>query len=507
MNNTQSTASPTAIVIGAGISGLTAGIYLQRSGITTLIVERAATPGGVSTSWKRKGYTFEGGIHWLIGAKDDIPLHQVWVETGALQDNNPVHFKDPIYTLMDGEGTMPLFRDLHGLEIKGLRDRVALWSLRFHLACFKHFHQPIGDLRGLKVSQPKPFSVMEYVKMLPAVLITPFLMAQSARGYAKRFGNKRIRSLLVAVVEPDINALSLIYTLGTFHVGDSGYPQGGSMRMAQNMAETFLSLGGEIRYQTLVEEVLPDGEGWAVRTRDDVLKADAVVVSADARSAIDRLFREPLRDGWATRMRAGLKTTQCMFLGVGVKADLSQLPRSMQIVLPHPLKVAGRTYETVVVNNYATSEGYAPAGCSVVTCLLHGRTYPYWKAAKAEGCYEAKKKEAMDAFLNALGEVIPEVRDAVAVTDMATPLTYERYCGTFEGSYMTDWPPLSRLHHAPLRYRKGLYFTGQRTAYSGGLPPAAQSGRATAQAVCKDLGVEFRNGSFFVSLRDQSVSP
>ena len=479
------------IVVGAGISGLTAAVYLQRSGIQTLILERATGPGGVSTSWKRKDYTFEGGIHWLIGAKEEIPLHQIWMETGALQENNPVYFKDPIYTLVDQEGTMPLFRDLHGLEIKGFRDRIALWSLRFHLACFNNFHQLINDLRGLKVRNPKPFSLMEYVKMLPAVIITPFLMMQSARGYAKRFKNKRIRALLAAVVEPDINALSFIYTLGTFHVGDSGYPKGGSLRMAQNMADTFLRLGGEIRYRTLVEEVLPQGEDWAVRIKDEVLTANAVVVSADARSAIDTLFRTPLQESWAKKMRAGLRTTQCMFLGVGVKADLSSWPRSMQIVLPHPLEAAGRTYKTVIVNNYAMEEGYAPKGCTVFTCLLHGPTYAYWKAAKEEGSYEAKKDEVMENFLEVMGEVIPEIRDAVEVTNMATPLTYERYCGTFEGSYMTDWPPFSPLYHAPIRYCKGMYFTGQRTAYSGGLPPAAQSGRTTAQTVCKDFGVEF----------------
>ena len=481
----------TAIVIGAGISGLTTAIYLQRSDIQTLVLEKTAGPGGVSTNWKRQGYTFEGGVHWLIGAKKEIPLHQIWIETGALQENNPVHFKDPIYTLVDEKGTMPLFRDLHGLEITGIRDRLALWGLRFHLACFKNFHQPIKDLMGLKVRNPKPFSVWEYVKMLPAALVTPLLLAQSARGYAKRFKNPRIRALLAAVVEPDINALSLIYTLGTFQVGDSGYPKGGSLRMAQNMADTFLRCGGEIRYQMPALEISQEGKQWSVRTKDGDLTADVVVVSVDARSAIDRLFKEPLQDGWAKKMRSGLRTTQCMFLGVGIKADLSAWPRSMQIVLPRPLKAAGRTYKTVIVNNYATEDGYAPEGCSVITCLLHGPTYGYWKEAKEDGSYAAKKKEVMADFLEAIGDVIPEIRDAVAVTDMATPLTYERYCSTFEGSYMTDWPPLRRLYHAPVRYREGLYFTGQRTAYSGGLPPAAQSGYTTAQTVCKDLGVEF----------------
>lgn len=483
--------SKKAVVIGAGISGLTAAIYLQRSGIQTIILEKAANPGGVSTSWKRKGYTFEGGIHWLIGAKKEIPLHQIWVETGALQENNPVYFKDPIYTLVDDKGTMPLYRDLHGLEITGFRDRIALWSLRFHLACFKNFHQPIGDLRGLKVRYPKPFSVGEYVKMLPAVLVTPFLMAQSARRYAKRFKNPRIRSLLAAVVEPDINALSFIYTLGTFQVGDSGYPKGGSLQLAMNMAETFLGLGGEIRYRTPAEEIFHDGKNWSVRTGNEVFTSDSVIVSADARSAIDTLFSEPLQDGWAKKMRSGLRTTQCMFLGIGVETDLSSWPHSMQIVLPRPLEAAGRTYKTVVVNNYATEKGYAPKGCSILTCLLHGPTYAYWKAAKEEGSYAVKKKKVMDDFLEAIGEIIPEIKGVVAVTDMATPLTYERYCSTFEGSYMTDWLPFRRLYHASIRYREGLYFTGQRTAYSGGLPPAAQSGRTTAQTVCKDFGMEF----------------
>ena len=74
---------------------------------------------------------------------------------------------------------------------------------------------------------------------------------------------------------------------------------------------------------------------------------------------------------------------------------------------------------------------------------------------------------------------------------MATPLTYERYCSTFEGSYMSHWPARKALFHAPIRYKRGLYFTGQRTLYSGGLPPAAQAGRMASQALCKDFGVEF----------------
>ena len=479
------------IVIGAGISGLTAAIYARRAGCETLVLEKALGPGGLSTSWSRKGYTFEGGIHWLIGAIPSIPLHSVWLDTGALQENNPVYFKDPIYTLVDGEQRIPLHRDFHGLPVKGLRDTLALLSLRFHVWCFRYFHQPITDLRGLKVREPCPFSVWEYVRMLPAVLITPFLLVQSSRFYAKRFASKQIRDLLAAVVNPRNNALSMIYTLSTFAAGDSGYPEGGSIRMAGNMAEKLASLGGEIRYRTPALGVEKSSEGWTVRTEGESLQADAVIISVDARTAIDNLFPEPLQDRWARKMRASLETTQCMFLALGIQTALSEWPRSMQVVLRRPLEAAGFRYETLVVNKYPSEEGFAPEGCCVLTCLLHGNSYGYWKQSKASGTYVQEKKAIVEQLIEALGEVIPEIRGNVAVTDMATPLTYERYCSTFEGSYMTNWPAGKTVCHAPIRYRRGLYFTGQRTLYSGGLPPAAQSGRIVAQTLCKDFGLVF----------------
>lgn len=479
------------IIIGAGISGLTAAVYARRSGFEVVVLEKAGNPGGISTNWCRKGYTFEGGVHWLIGAKEEVPLHAIWKETGALQENNPVYYKDPVYTLVDDAGQMPLRRDLKELEITGLRDKIALALLRFHLACFRHFHTPIQDMPGLKSRYPRGFHPMEFVKMLPAVILTPSLLLQSATRYAKRFRNPRIRTLLSAVVDPRINALSLIYTLSTFTAGDSGYPQGGSLKMAQNMADCLTSLGGEIRYHTPALSLEKEGDVVRVQTADETLQADAVIISMDARKAIDNLFGHPLQERWAQRMRQNLKTTQCMFIGLGVKTDLSAYPRSMQLVLPRPFTVAGITYKTLIVNNYAKESSYAPPGCTVLTCLLHGDSYDYWATAKADGSYAAKKQETVALLIDRLADRIPEVKTCVEVTDMATPLTYERYCDTFQGSYMSHWEPLTRVPHAPMRFAHGIYFTGQRVSYSGGLPPAAESGYRSAQTLCKDFGMEF----------------
>ena len=110
---------------------------------------------------------------------------------------------------------------------------------------------------------------------------------------------------------------------------------------------------------------------------------------------------------------------------------------------------------------------------------------------REDGTYKEKKEAVIKGFLERMVQYIPEIEGNVEVTDLATPLTYERYCDTFEGSYMTHWLPGTRTYNAPIRYQKGLYFAGQRTSYSGGLPPAAISGRTAAQHLCRDFNVEF----------------
>ena len=55
-------------IIGAGISGLSAGSYLQMNGFETQIFEKHSIPGGLCTSWKNGEYTIDGSIHWILGS-------------------------------------------------------------------------------------------------------------------------------------------------------------------------------------------------------------------------------------------------------------------------------------------------------------------------------------------------------------------------------------------------------------------------------------------------------
>lgn len=63
-----------AIILGGGISGLTAAYLAQEKGLDVSVIEKASTPGGPISSYRRDGYLFEKGPNSLL-------LPNTWVET------------------------------------------------------------------------------------------------------------------------------------------------------------------------------------------------------------------------------------------------------------------------------------------------------------------------------------------------------------------------------------------------------------------------------------------
>jgi phytoene dehydrogenase-like protein len=67
------------------MAGLSTGCYAQMNGFETHIFERHVTPGGVCTSWNRKG-SFDCCIHNPAGSREGTGLNYVWRELHAVPD-------------------------------------------------------------------------------------------------------------------------------------------------------------------------------------------------------------------------------------------------------------------------------------------------------------------------------------------------------------------------------------------------------------------------------------
>ncbi|MDR2661703.1 MAG: NAD(P)/FAD-dependent oxidoreductase [Treponema sp.] len=485
------------IIAGGGIAGLAAGVYAQKSGFETIIYEPNRVPGGVCTGWRRKGYFFEGGMHWLTGSSPRRMLHRVWHEVGALSPASRIITADPFMVcLWEGE-RICLYRDPDRLEdhlcALSPEDGQAIKNLCLEIRRFMPLQLPVLNLPGLKVREKSPPPLGTLLGMLPALSRVLPLGKQRVADYAARFHHPGIRLLLSGVVPPEYDTASLIYTLANFASGDGGYVEGGSPKLSAGMAGRFTELGGVIRYGERIRRiVVKNGRAAGVVSGDEYIPADAVIAAVDPLTAVDTFFDEPVREGWIRRMRRGIPLVST-FVCMGVEADLSSWHENVLFPLKKPYEYGGRRFTGARFYNYAAYPGYAPKGCSVLTTILLGDTYEYWKDAGNRGLYDQRKEELFETIRDRFGEQIPDLAGKVAVWDVATPLTYERFCGSFHGSWMTMTPPGSRRIPYPCAIRgiDNLYFAGHRMRPPGGMPVAVSSGRTAAQRLCRDFGAVF----------------
>ena len=486
------------IVVGAGVAGLSAGIYALQSGFDVTILEMHKIPGGNCTSWRRKGYLFEGGLHWLTGSDDGQPINKVWRNLGAIDENTKVFRRDPFFVYEQGGKKAFLYSEPQDLQKHLLnlspRDKRVILSLVRDIKRFAKMSMPILDSKGVRVREKSTMTALMFLRMLPAILRIPKIGKMLVADYVNRFESPLIRGLLENIVGKNFTATSMFFTLGTLAAGDGGYLAGGSLKMAANMAKRFTSLGGTIHYSTKVQKILTqENKAIGVQIDGEQIMADAVIVTADTRHAIDTLFEQPLLEPWAEAMRSQTVPMVCTFISIGVQADLSDLAESITFALEKPLNYAGIEYEVLGFRNYANYEGYAPKGCSAMTAILMGDTYEYWKMQKETGNYTREKEKVAEQIIGLLEKYVPQTRGKVDVVDVATPLTYERYCGTYHGSWMTvvGVDDAMIIYPAYSTTFQNLYFAGQRMQPPGGLPIAADSGRRAVQHLCKDMDVVF----------------
>lgn len=95
--------------------------------------------------------------------------------------------------------------------------------------------------------------------------------------------------------------------------------------------------------------------------------------------------------------------------------------------------------------------------------------------------------------------IYPEIKDNVEVYDVNTPVTYERYCGAYKGSWMAcalTEKGKTLMHKGKIKGIKRLHVAGQWAMIPGGLPSAAITGKWAIQRICKEEKRKFEEGLY-----------
>jgi phytoene dehydrogenase-like protein len=421
----------------------------------------------------------------------------VWHHTGALNAQVKISYAEP-FVEFDYNGTpIRLYRDVnkterHLIEISP-QDTKEIKRLCKFIRKMSGLSMPLTDIKGVKVTRKSHPPISLLFAALSAKRIMSKYGHISREEYAERFVHEGIREMLRALPGGDQGIPMFFLTFGALARGDGGFPEGGSIPFAQRMAQRFESLGGTIHFNTRVDRVVVEqGRAVGVQAGGTDFPADAVIIASDT-MAVDQFFETPLTSEWLDKMKRETEPTTVTFVSLGIDAGLSDYPTRPLFTLKSPITLDDQHYKSLMVSSYATDHHYSPVGKTALTVQLPGDTYDFWKKMKEEGRYVEEKQRVGDAVISALEKQMPEMAGKVEVCDVATPLTYQRYCGGWKGSWMTAIKPNLDIQPYPATIDglEGVYFAGQRMMPPGGFPPAVMSGRTAVQHLCRDTDTLF----------------
>ncbi|MFW5797761.1 MAG: phytoene desaturase family protein [Spirochaetota bacterium] len=489
------------VIIGAGIAGLSAGSFLARSGYDTVILEKHSISGGLCTAWKRNGYTIDYCVHWLMGSRPGAGFYGLWDELGAFdnEDGSRTEIVDhesfTQFTFEDGE-TLTLYSDADRLEAELLRvapeDERQIRRFTRMLKKLSRFSD--GDTGKKLGAGARLRTRLSSLARLPRIVS----QARTTIGdYASRFSDPRLRAALSAGIPENWSAISLSLGLAMQHAKCAGYPVGGSLRLARNIERRYRELGGTVRYNASVSEILTDG-GRAIGVRLDSgeeVPADYVISAADGYATLNSMLGARFT---SPKLQKAHDTyplfPSSLFVGLGIARDLSHLPHSCMLRLPDPIELPdGSTHERASVTVYNYDPTLAPSGSTFVSVLLNTWNGAYWHEAALNDrpAYDRAKESVAQAVIDNLEAAFGGIREAVEVVDVSTPHTVIRYTGNRSGSYEGFAPTPETLSSSLPKTLPGLSrfaMIGQWTTPGGGLPTAAKDGRDIARRVKRELG-------------------
>jgi all-trans-retinol 13,14-reductase len=480
-----------AIVIGSGIGGLAcAALLAKHSGKKVLVLERHYTAGGYTHTFRRPGYDWDVGVHYIgdlaPGSStrrifDEISDGQIrWADMGDVYDR--IVIDGDIYDLPKGR--------------RALRESLVTWFPGEEAAIDGYF---VAVKSAISANLP-----YQATKVLPgpvAALSKPLL-----RRNFFRWSDRTTRDVLEELTDNQ----RLIAVL-TAQCGDYGLPPAeSSFAMHALVAIPVIeAAGGLVLINAEVAQiVIEDDRAVGVRMAADdvVIRAPIVISDAGVVNTFDHLLPSDIAQATGlldalTRVAPSMAHL-CLYLGFEESAEALDLPKHNIWIYPsenHDESFARSRSDPAadlpliyVSFPAAKDPEFADrhpnrATIDVITAAPF-EWFQQWEGSRWKhraDDYDAFKQQFADRMLDALYGQLPQLRGKVAIAEISTPLTTQHFVGYTKGE-------LYGLDHTPARFRqdflkpqtpvRGLYLTGQDIV-SCGVAGAMFGGVLTAATV------------------------
>jgi 1-hydroxycarotenoid 3,4-desaturase len=488
-----------AVIVGAGIGGLAAGIDLARTGMEVTVVEARPSAGGKIRQVESGGAAFDAG---------PTVLTMRWV-FDQLFDDAGANFSDavtakPLDVLArhawDDQGYLDLFCD-----IERSADAIGTFAGAKEAAGYRAFCKRAADTyqtleRPFILSdQPSPVSLAmgAGLKGLGGLLrISPFTTLWKALG--EHFADVRLRQLFARyatyVGSSPFDAPATLMLIADVERQGVWVLDGGMHALAAACQALAIRHGVKFRFGERVTRIsAPSGRFRSVTLEGgDVLEGDAVILNADPSALGVGLFGPGVERAATKQSRASRSLSAITF---SFRATTRGVPlEHHNVFFGHDYR---QEFDDIFQRAHIPSDptvyicaqdrghgGIAADGTERLFCLINAP--PIGDAHEFTPAEIRQCEQRLMSRLNRCGlQVSPASEPAIA-----TPSDFNRLFpatgGALYGQTSHGWNASFTRPSAKTRCQ-GLYLAGGAAHPGAGVPMAATSGRIAARAVLKDL--------------------
>lgn len=515
-----------AIVIGSGIGGLTAAVLLaQHGGKRVLVLERHYEAGGFTHTFRRPGYDWDVGLHYIGEMQHDSNVRRAFdhVTAGLVEWQPMPDVYDRI--LISGQS----FNLTAGLE-------------NFRAGLIESFPSEAAaiDKYIAAVQACNRASRLYYAEKAipgPAAALVGGLMRVPYLRWARRTTREVLESLttnreLIGVLTaqwgdyglpPAQSSFAVHATIAEHYFAGGSYPVGGSGSIAAAMLPQIERSGGAVVTSAEVAGILLEGsKAVGVHMLDGrEFRSPLILSDAGAANTFGRLLPSDLSA--LAPLRTQLRTLQPSTAHVSLYLGLSQSDAALGLtstnlwVYPsfdHDANVArfARDFPSDpnspfpgVYLSFPSSKdpvfqirypGHATV--EAITMLPYAAFSQFadsrWKRRPAD--YEALKQRLADRLRTELERQVPSVTGNIACAELSTPITTRHFMNYDQGEIYGIAATPERYLCRDLGARtpiRGLYLTGQDVAslgvvgalFGGVISASAALGRNILSAVSK----------------------
>lgn len=503
-----------AVIVGAGIGGLTCGALLAKSGYKVLIVERHTRPGGFVASYERKGYSFQ--VPRIVGGcGPNGDLTRVMDHLGIRLDFKKV---DPLMRFIYPEHDISVPSDMDEYA-EVLKD-----AFQPQTTNINDYFQALSSLdKAMDFSMMRrPMSFGTMMRMAGYPFTAPRLLSYMTAGTTfqkmldKFFTDDRLKSVIstpwtfMGCPPWELSALAMVGMLNSFREG-AYVPVGGYQAMADAFAKSFTDNGGTLMFgyeATAIntEKARVTGVETVPRMK---LETEVVVSDADSKRTFIKLvghenfsatFLEKTDDGPVSMtgvvVHLGLQKRLPEGFGGG---PIFVQPSYDQHDMLEAVSVRDRYPDPAMIRwsimaPSLSDASLAPEGKTSMDISIPAVPYRFMSRWGVEPGgvrgpkYAGIKEKYAEVAVKAVGTLFPDLISDVEAFDVSTPVTFERYSMAIDGCWYDSAPvPAQALSKrpGPRTNVKGLLMTGSKSVLGGGIYPSILSGLLTADAATK----------------------